>query len=148
LLIKLLGTWQSEPGQVQNAVFHGLSVGYKHIDCAYCYGNEDEIGAGLAAAFKAGVKREDIFVTTKLWCTYHRKAELGLEKSLKSLGLDYVDLFLMHWPVPMNPDGESIIVEINGLSYVSQVTTTDSLSSQMTLVILTIHGHMSRPGRS
>lgn len=71
-----------------------------------CYGNEDEVGKGLADAFATGkVKREDVFVTTKLWCTYHTKVAEGLEQSLKSLGLDYVDLFLVHWPVAMNPNG-------------------------------------------
>lgn len=49
----------------------------------------------------------DVFVTTKLWCTYHQRAEHGLDKSLSRLGLDYVDLFLMHWPVAMNPNGSS-----------------------------------------
>ncbi|TKA76951.1 D-galacturonate reductase [Cryomyces minteri] len=100
-----LGTWQSEPGQVKKAVSHALSVGYKHIDCAYVYGNEDEVGAGLAEGFQSGIKREDLFVTTKLWCTYHSRVEENLDLSLKSLGLDYVDLYLMHWPVPMNPKG-------------------------------------------
>ena len=66
-----LGTWQSEPGQVETAVAHALNVGYKHIDCAYMYGNEDEVGAGLREAFSSGkVAREDIFLTTKLWCTF------------------------------------------------------------------------------
>jgi diketogulonate reductase-like aldo/keto reductase len=73
---------------------------------AYCYGNEDEVGEGLKEAFDSGIKREDIFVTTKLWCTYHSRVEENLDKSLKSLGLDYVDLYLMHWPVAMNPFGE------------------------------------------
>jgi len=82
-----------------------LSVGYKHVDAAYCYGNEDEVGEGLKEAYATGVKREDIFVTTKLWSTYHSRAEKGLDLSLKSLGLDYVDLFLVHWPVAMNPEG-------------------------------------------
>lgn len=70
-------------------------------------GNEDEVGAGLKEAFATGVKREDIFVTTKLWCTYSSKVEEGLEKSLKALGLDYVDLYLVHWPLAMNPNGTS-----------------------------------------
>eukprot|EP01111_Echinosteliopsis_oligospora_P000715 TRINITY_DN1084_c0_g1_i1.p1 TRINITY_DN1084_c0_g1~~TRINITY_DN1084_c0_g1_i1.p1 ORF type:complete len:307 (+),score=95.19 TRINITY_DN1084_c0_g1_i1:46-966(+) len=100
-----LGTWQSPPGEVKRAVSHALQVGYRHIDCAWVYGNEDEVGQGLKEAFAAGVKREDVFITTKLWCTYHSRAEENLEKSLKSLGVDYVDLYLMHWPCPMNPHG-------------------------------------------
>lgn len=72
---------------------------------AYCYGNEDEVGAGLKEAFDSGVKREDIFITTKLWCTYHSRVEQNLDMSLKSLGVDYVDLYLVHWPVCMNPNG-------------------------------------------
>jgi len=102
------GTWQSDPGVVKNAVTHALTKGgYTHIDCAYCYGNEDEVGQGLKEAFDSGIKREDVFVTTKLWSTYHSRAELCLQKSLTSLGLDYVDLYLMHWPVPLNPNGNN-----------------------------------------
>ena len=106
LLTYAIGTWQSTPGEVTKAVEYALSIGYKHIDAAYCYDNEDEVGAGIAAAIKAGhVKREDLWVTTKVWCTYHTRVEEALEKSLKSLGLDYVDAYLMHWPVAMNPRG-------------------------------------------
>lgn len=82
-----------------------LKAGYKMIDGAYCYGNEEEVGQGLKAAFDAGIKREDIFVVTKCWNTYNTRCQLGLEKSLKALGLDYVDLYLVHWPVLMNPEG-------------------------------------------
>lgn len=99
-----------------------MKSGYRHVDAAYIYGNEDEVGEGLKEAFDSGIKREDVFVTTKLWCkflqtsspwsnadmcigTFHSRAEENLDKSLKSLGLDYVDLYLMHWPVPMNPNG-------------------------------------------
>jgi len=96
-----LGTWQSEPGQVKAAVTHALKSGYKHIDCAFVYGNETEVGEGFKEAFQSGIKREDIFVTTKVWCTYHSRVEQCLDQSLKMLGLDYVDLYLMHWPVPM-----------------------------------------------
>jgi glycerol 2-dehydrogenase (NADP+) len=103
-----LGTWQSDPGQVRAAVSHAIQAGYRHIDCAYVYENEDEVGQGIKDGIaKAGIKREDLFITTKLWCTYHSRAELGLDTSLKLLGLDYVDLFLMHWPVPMNPNGNN-----------------------------------------
>lgn len=101
-----LGTWQSGPGEVARAVSHAIKVGYRHIDTALCYGNENEVGQGIKEAIDAGiVKREDLFVTTKLWCSYHARVEEGLETSLKNLGLDYLDLFLMHWPLAMNPNG-------------------------------------------
>lgn len=81
-------------------------MGYRHIDGAACYGNEEEVGNGIKAALASGkVKREDLFVTTKLWCTYHSRVEQALDESLKRLGLDYVDLYLMHWPLAMNPNG-------------------------------------------
>lgn len=100
-----LGTWQSDPGEVKNAVLHALRNGYRHIDCAFCYQNEDEVGEALQEAFAEGIKREDLFITSKLWCTYHSRVEENLDMSLESLGIEYVDLYLMHWPVPMNPDG-------------------------------------------
>lgn len=103
-----LGTWQSAPGEVANAVRHAIQAGYRHIDGAFCYGNENEVGQGIKEAIDAGiVKREDLFVTTKLWCSYHARVEEGLEASLKNLGLDYVDLYLMHWPLAMNPKGKN-----------------------------------------
>ncbi|KAE8414973.1 NADP-dependent oxidoreductase domain-containing protein [Aspergillus pseudocaelatus] len=101
-----LGTWQSAPGEVEKAVSHAISVGYRHIDGAFCYQNEEEVGKGIKEALASGkVKREDLFVTTKLWCTYHSRVEEALDQSLKNLGLDYVDLYLMHWPLAMNPNG-------------------------------------------
>ncbi|KAE8158764.1 NADP-dependent oxidoreductase domain-containing protein [Aspergillus tamarii] len=101
-----LGTWQSAPGEVEKAVSHAISVGYRHIDGAFCYQNEEEVGKGIKEALASGkVKREDLFVTTKLWCTYHSRVEEALNQSLKNLGLDYVDLYLMHWPLAMNPNG-------------------------------------------
>ena len=72
-----------------------LKNGYKLVDCAYCYGNEDEVGEGLKQAFAAGVKREDIYVMTKVWATYNTRVEECLDKSLKSLGLEYVDMYLI-----------------------------------------------------
>ncbi|ERS98261.1 uncharacterized protein SPSK_06425 [Sporothrix schenckii 1099-18] len=100
-----LGTWQSKPGEVASAVEYALTHGYRLVDGAYCYGNEDEVGQGLRAAFAKGVKREDVFVVSKVWATYTSRVELGLDKTLKSLGLDYVDLYLVHWPLLMNPEG-------------------------------------------
>ncbi|EFY95743.1 aldo-keto reductase family protein [Metarhizium robertsii] len=100
-----LGTWQSKPGEVQAAVSYALQNGYKLVDGAYCYGNEGEVGQGLKEAFAAGVKREGVFVVTKVWATYNTRVAEGLEKSLQSLGLEYVDLLLIHWPVLLNPKG-------------------------------------------
>ncbi|KAJ4422414.1 H/ACA snoRNP pseudouridylase subunit [Gnomoniopsis sp. IMI 355080] len=100
------GTWQAAPGVVAEGVYHALKVGYRLLDCAYCYGNEAEVGQGLAKAIKEGiVKREDVFVVTKVWTTYNTRVSLGLEKSLSALGLNYVDLYLVHWPLLMNPEG-------------------------------------------
>ncbi|KAI1177798.1 NADP-dependent oxidoreductase domain-containing protein [Nemania sp. FL0916] len=100
------GTWQAAPGEVAAAVTTALKSGYKLIDAAYCYANEDEVGQGIKAAIDAGyVTRSEIFVVTKLWNTYSTRAEVGLDKSLKALGLDYVDQYLVHWAVGMNPDG-------------------------------------------
>ncbi|KAH7097023.1 Aldo/keto reductase [Auriculariales sp. MPI-PUGE-AT-0066] len=97
-----LGTWQSGPDEVINAVEHALKNGYRHIDCAWMYGNEEQVGEGIR---RAGVPRAELFVTSKLWSTKHNQVEAALDDTLKKLGLEYLDLFLMHWPVALNPNG-------------------------------------------
>jgi alcohol dehydrogenase (NADP+) len=99
-----LGTWLSEPGAVHRAVREAIEIGYRHIDCAWIYDNEAEVGAAIAEAIAAGdVTREELWVTTKLWNDCHAPEHVrpALEGSLRSLGLDYVDLYLMHWPVAL-----------------------------------------------
>ena len=87
-----LGTWKSKPSEVREAVKVALQRGYRHIDTALAYGNEKEVGQGIR---DSGVPREEIWITTKLDNPWHHRVEDGIASSLKSLGVDYVDLYLM-----------------------------------------------------
>jgi methylglyoxal/glyoxal reductase len=99
-----LGVYQSGRGRAtENAVSWALDAGYRHIDTAAMYGNETEVGAALKRAIAGGsVRREEVFVTTKLWNSDHGYDEAlrAFDASQRRLGLDQVDLFLLHWPVP------------------------------------------------
>ena len=95
------GTWQTPDGEVaKTSVEAAINAGYRHIDTAAAYGNEDSVGEGIKAS---GVNRHDLFVTTKLWNNDHgyEAAKKAIDASLTRLGLDYVDLYLIHWPNPV-----------------------------------------------
>ena len=95
-----LGVYQSPPGRItQHVVRYALKIGYRHIDTAYIYGNESDVGKALQ---ESGIHRDEVFITTKLWNTRdlgYDSALRSCEDSLRRLGLTYVDLYLIHWPV-------------------------------------------------
>ncbi|ORY31923.1 putative aldehyde reductase i [Naematelia encephala] len=103
-----LGTWQSPKGEVAKAVEAAIKVGYRHIDCAWGYQNEDEVGEGIKAS---GVPREELWLTSKLFEFHHKPehVELALRDTLKKLDTPYLDLYLMHWNIAFTmdaPEGE------------------------------------------
>jgi 2,5-diketo-D-gluconate reductase A len=101
------GVFLIPPAQTEAAVTHALQAGYRHIDTAELYGNEAEVGQAIS---KSGLSRAEVFVTTKLNNGAHRPddARRAFDSSLKALGIDYVDLFLIHWPLPTRYGGDFV----------------------------------------
>lgn len=101
------GVFLIPPADTEAAVTHALLSGYRHFDTAEMYGNEAEVGAAIS---RSGLPREEVFVTTKLANGAHRPddARRAFDESLKALGFDYVDLFLIHWPLPTRYDGDYV----------------------------------------
>lgn len=100
-----LGTFGNDrynPQRIAEAVGYALSIGYRHIDCASVYGNEDAIGVALEEGIRSGIPREELWITSKLWNDKHAEVDVisACEKTLKDLRLDYLDLYLVHWPFP------------------------------------------------
>ncbi|XP_066264679.1 aldo-keto reductase family 1 member B1-like [Branchiostoma lanceolatum] len=119
-----LGTWRARQNDCYRAVKAALDMGYRHIDTAEYYRNEKEIGQALHENFAAGLKREEVFVTSKLWNTRHHPDDVlpACQRSLTDLGLDYLDLYLMHFPVayargdnflPFDDKGQAFTLDIH-----------------------------------
>jgi diketogulonate reductase-like aldo/keto reductase len=111
------GTWQIENKDIMSCINIAIDCGYRHIDTASIYGNEEEIGAAIK---KIGIEREKLFITGKLWNTDHsyNKVLIAIDKSLKLLKIDYLDLYLIHWPNPkeIRDNFESTIIDTwNGM---------------------------------
>ena len=100
-----LGLWKIDPQDVAQAVYQAIEAGYRHLDSAADYGNEKQVGEGIARAIADGLcSRDELWVTSKLWNTYHRQehVEAACRKSLDDLGLDYFDLYLVHFPIALS----------------------------------------------
>lgn len=103
-----LGTWRIPEDKAEESVYNAIKLGYRHIDCAYCYENEKEVGLGIKKAIDEGiVKRSDLFITSKLWNNHHAPEHVpqAIKYSLKCLGLTYLDLYLVHFPVAFKFNG-------------------------------------------
>lgn len=133
-----LGTWRSEKGVVAEAVKYALlEADYKHIDCAAVYGNEKEIGEAFGEVFKSGkVKREDIFITSKLWNTNHKKenVEKACKQTLKDLKLDYLDLYLIHWGIAFEPGDNNEPLDSEGYIRTENVSLRETWEAMENLV--------------
>lgn len=99
-----LGVWKCSGDIAKQAVFEAIKIGYRHLDCACDYGNERQVGEAIGEAISQGIcRREDLWVTSKLWNTYHHREHVPLacQRTLDDLGLDYLDLYLIHFPISL-----------------------------------------------
>mmetsp|Transcript_8527 Transcript_8527/g.31502 ORF Transcript_8527/g.31502 Transcript_8527/m.31502 type:complete len:403 (-) Transcript_8527:361-1569(-) len=130
-----LGTWKSAKSDVKAAVRYALEHGYRHVDCAYVYFNEVEVGEALEEVFASeSIRRSDVFVTSKLWSSEHRPedVEAALDNTLRDLKLEYLDLYLMHWPVALE---RGQFKPEDGPTHLEDVTVVDTYKAMEALLV-------------
>ena len=133
-----LGTWKSKPDDVYRAVKAAVRLGYRHVDCAPIYGNEAEVGRALSEAFQEGVvTRDRMWITSKLWNNAHATEDVrpALEQTLSDLRLEYLDLYLIHWPVAfekgvVNPGSGQDLIGLDTLPITATWTGMEALVDQ------------------
>lgn len=125
-----LGVWRMEGKDIKDLIINAIKIGYRHFDCAADYKNEAEVGEALAEAFQTGiVKREDLFITTKLWNSDHGHVLEACKDSLKNLQLDYLDLYLVHFPIATKHTGVGTTSSAIGDDGVLDIDTTIPLET-------------------
>ncbi|KAF9529760.1 NADP-dependent oxidoreductase domain-containing protein [Crepidotus variabilis] len=133
-----LGTWLSKPREVENAVEIAVRNGYRHLDLAMVYENQDEVGRALKKIIPSVVKREELFITSKLWNSGHQPAQVEkeLDETLSQLGIDYLDLYLIHWPIAFAPGRGLFPAHPTKKGYVEIDTTTTLVDTWKAMIAL------------
>ena len=128
------GFRDDKPITISQAVCQAIKIGYRHIDCAYAYNNETEIGAAIKEAEKKyKLERSQLFITSKLWNEFHKSEDVepALKQSLLNLGLDYLDLYLMHWPFAFERKHQT---EIHPVDFSQKVSTSHDFIISLFLI--------------